>query len=1045
MATTTTAQHTALEQKTALYLQKLEQIDRLLQGPVETLLRQAHNSDKAGRFEFPALISDRADFRESPSPSTKALCIATLQKLARLRSRFPWLEKNSKFDEFSTNLMVRFRPSKPSDFWSNLEMLQSTVFGDLNPLTASYVFHVLLEAGEAEVHCGLGFLALFAMLWPLHRHFPDSLSAGSRIEPWEPTAYVTANCLLPLRKVLKITAKRADLLEAIKKNLTNLHSKKNQPDNRSRWLFNRELDTLCANLLRLSKFTVVGDKLSALAENVRRKSAAFTVDCKSPNAPEDIYEYICTHLAKAINTIGTTSYAGIRQAKRMLDKLRRRLLSFLDKRPTNPDLTPPFDLRFSNEHAQDLAYWKDLYSSAEQSLDLCQHLLKLLAKACRPAKNATFKTKRITAALEALIDANRNVNDHVEKTPWLEDAARWCRTIMDREIAHAAAGNHTDFDPSELVSAIAVAVQWRLISTELQVSDAVSKALLGTREDGSWKLGLPFFSLDDAQGIWPVTSESVWTLTGALQQYPEVNVADTKLFLYLDWLESTQRTFSREKERYSGWPSDRLRHSHRIHLATTAFSINALLEIRDLVEFRLWQLCQERFTCASPAKGLDAIDPVDLGAKHEYRTHGLLAGMVADTTGVGRASAVYSLILHGPPGSSKTKVAEGLSAEMWKDCGKWGSTKTRFIRITPADFTRLGEERLDSEARLIFELLSHIRGVTIFFDEIDDLLHRRNTEPNNHPTFMALVVPAMLNRLADLRDACPRQEICFLLATNYVEHIEPALIRPGRIDHAQPVVYPDNPSRDAMLLRHLDSMLLRHFKDLAVDKEKPASRDEAAALTFIVRRLSAKLGNIVKVTNGLPWMVIEKVLKDLLNDAIAEKKQEKLVKAIIKKQKGVEISGMVDKLCRVHIEKIIECILKKNKLDGQDRRYGDRWETGSSSREFLDEVVHYHFAHDVNIAGSKEDLLLAEFKTLEKPDPDGLETLYKRIQIVAETEGRVAKRTTKNTGQRPKKRKPASGKKRLASGKKRTGTELENMGGTPPSHASPAPNAKQSR
>ncbi len=88
----------------------------------------------------------------------------------------------------------------------------------------------------------------------------------------------------------------------------------------------------------------------------------------------------------------------------------------------------------------------------------------------------------------------------------------------------------------------------------------------------------------------------------------------------------------------------------------------------------------------------------------------------------------------------------------------------------------------DSEARLIFDLLGGVRGVTVFFDEIDDLLRRRTGGGNHHSSFMELVVPAMLNCLADLRDACPRQEICFLLATNCVDSIEPALIRKGRID-----------------------------------------------------------------------------------------------------------------------------------------------------------------------------------------------------------------------------------------------------------------------
>ncbi|HXH92354.1 MAG TPA: hypothetical protein VNN25_12305, partial [Thermoanaerobaculia bacterium] len=62
-----------------------------------------------------------------------------------------------------------------------------------------------------------------------------------------------------------------------------------------------------------------------------------------------------------------------------------------------------------------------------------------------------------------------------------------------------------------------------------------------------------------------------------------------------------------------------------------------------------------------------------------------------------------------------------------------------------------------------------------------------------------LVVPAMLNRLQDLRDVCPRQELCFVLATNYIDNIEPALVRKGRIDAVIPLVYPDRTSRAALV------------------------------------------------------------------------------------------------------------------------------------------------------------------------------------------------------------------------------------------------------
>jgi SpoVK/Ycf46/Vps4 family AAA+-type ATPase len=216
----------------------------------------------------------------------------------------------------------------------------------------------------------------------------------------------------------------------------------------------------------------------------------------------------------------------------------------------------------------------------------------------------------------------------------------------------------------------------------------------------------------------------------------------------------------------------------------------------------------------------------------------------------GQDGGLYSLVLHGPPGSSKTAISEALSEQMWHHAQRWGTREARLIRITPADFTQRGEGRLDSEARMIFNLLRHVRGVTILFDEIDDLLLRR--ESGGGRRFMDLIVPAMLNRLQDLRSACPSQEICFVLGTNFVENIEPALLRKGRIDRMYPVVYPDWNTRLATIGKHLDPIIADQLK-----RGSPADQDEFRRwATRTVRWLGRR-------TAGWPWLVINGLCGDV--------------------------------------------------------------------------------------------------------------------------------------------------------------------------------------
>jgi len=869
MAQFTTEYFTEIEKETNRYLARIRQIDKNLEGPVKTLIRLAKEGEEQGKkiessakqlVYFPTWISDRVEAEKKDYLLTQSVCCATLQRLWRLRHRFSWLDKEKSYVQLGNvqeALVDSFTPENPSDFDQCVKLLYSETLGGLNPLSASQVFRVLMEAGEKYAHSGMGFLAFFAGVWPLCRSFPDSLTIGARIEPWEVTAYVTAKCVLNIKILQKVINMRASLFRRIAKNLTTLQTLTDEDSPRKLWEFNIQLDDLGANLSHLSSFSIHRKALAKSSEWVEE-----TRETLASSGNKVIYENVLKDVGTALILVRDKSGEVLGEAERMVKSIRKRILKNLEI-SWNRDGTSgkaeiavarkqltdtPLGLRFSEEYWDADAYWEDLATAAKDALGYCDSALGALNAACdicpeikkgehyrvenEDSKESISKAldaieieslrqsirkaldgieieslrKSIDTALLELARANTEVGNVLDEP--VKDAARWCRSVVDREIAHVSAENLTDFDPSELVSAIAVAVAWNLLTTPLQVSDAVTKAIAGARKDGSWRSGKPFYVQNHAFGIWAVTSDIVWTLTSAIEQFPAVREADEELFNYVDWLERTQITIPRLRttlsepsqqlgEPYFGWASERLRDRRKIHLGTTALSINALLEIRDLAEYRLWQLCKKRFSVFSIDKPLKEVDPVDLGAGHSKRLHRRLA-LMARKAQQHDKDAEYSLVLHGPPGSSKTKVAEALSAEMWKSLSRWGPSEPRLIRITPADFTRLGEDRLDSEARVIFDLISGVRAVTIFFDEIDDLLRQRNIS-KDPPRFMDLVVPAMLNRLADLRSACPSQEICFLLATNYVENIDPALIRKGRIDDSIPVVYPDFESRKAII------------------------------------------------------------------------------------------------------------------------------------------------------------------------------------------------------------------------------------------------------
>src|SRR5437899_7132079 len=112
--------------------------------------------------------------------------------------------------------------------------------------------------------------------------------------------------------------------------------------------------------------------------------------------------------------------------------------------------------------------------------------------------------------------------------------------------------------------------------------------------------------------------------TTAIMRKAEVHVAYDSLNLYFGWLERTaaQHPVSpNPKVQAIGWGSEKARENDRIKLWPTAFGIDALLDIRDILEFRVWEVCDETFAPLRTATCLTELDPVHLDAVHRSQLH----------------------------------------------------------------------------------------------------------------------------------------------------------------------------------------------------------------------------------------------------------------------------------------------------------------------------------------------------------------------------------------------------------------------------------------
>jgi Proteasome-activating nucleotidase len=165
------------------------------------------------------------------------------------------------------------------------------------------------------------------------------------------------------------------------------------------------------------------------------------------------------------------------------------------------------------------------------------------------------------------------------------------------------------------------------------------------------------------------------------------------------------------------------------------------------------------------------------------------------------------VLLYGPPGTGKTLLARALAGEV----------KATFIRVVASQFVNkfIGEgARI---VREVFRLAREKRPSIIFIDEIDAIGARRvdiGTSGDRE------VQRTMLQLLAELDGFDPLEGVKVVAATNRIDLLDPALLRPGRFDRLIEVPLPDKRGRVEILRIHTRSMKL-----------KDVDLEEVAALT----------------------------------------------------------------------------------------------------------------------------------------------------------------------------------------------------------------------
>ncbi|MEV8226467.1 proteasome ATPase [Streptomyces sp. NPDC079167] len=258
------------------------------------------------------------------------------------------------------------------------------------------------------------------------------------------------------------------------------------------------------------------------------------------------------------------------------------------------------------------------------------------------------------------------------------------------------------------------------------------------------------------------------------------------------------------------------------------------------------------------------------------------------------------ILLYGPPGCGKTLIAKAVANSLAKKVAEvtgQPAGKSYFLNIKGPELLNKYVGETERHIRLVFqrarEKASEGTPVIVFFDEMESLFRTRGSGVSSDVE--NTIVPQLL---AEIDGVEGLENVIVIGASNREDMIDPAILRPGRLDVKIKIERPDAEAAKDIFAKYLTPSLPLHSDDLA---EHTGSREAAAhaMIQSVVERMytESEENRFLEVTyaNGDKEVLY---FKDFNSGAmiqnIVDRAKKMAIKAFLEQgQKGLRVSHLL--------------------------------------------------------------------------------------------------------------------------------------------------------